>query len=80
MLHVAKSIGQQYIVLTVDEALYPKLLELKWSVEDYKDVLIPYLGGLHIAISFLGVRGRHMNDSGLRELWTTYDLLGVNVA
>ena len=34
VLHVAKSLRQQHVVLTVDEALYPKLLELKWSVEE----------------------------------------------
>ena len=48
-------------------------MELKWSVDQYKDILIPYLGGLHIAMSFLGVHG-------LRELWVECDVLGVNVA
>jgi len=79
-LHVAKSMEQQHVVLTVDEALYPKLLELKWSVKEYKDVLIPCLGGLHIAINFLGVIGRHMSESGLSELWVGCGLLGANAA
>ena len=57
VLHVAKSMEQHHVVLTVDEALYPKLLELKWSVEQYKDMLIPCLGGLHIAMNFLGIIG-----------------------
>jgi hypothetical protein len=35
----------------VDESLHPKLLELKWSVDQYKDILIPCLGGLHIGTS-----------------------------
>ena len=60
----------------VDEVLYPKLLELKWSVEEYKDMLIPCLGGLHIAMHFLGVIGRHMSESGLIEPWIGCDLLG----
>ena len=80
VLHVAKSMEQKHVVLTVDEALYPKLLELKWSVEEYKDVLIPCLGGLHIAMNFLGVIGRHMSESGLSELWVGCDLLGANAA
>ena len=63
----------------MDEALYPKLLELKWSGEEYKDMLIPCLGGLHIAMNFLCVIGRHMSESGLSELWIGYDLLGSNV-
>ena len=80
VLHVAKSMDQQHIVLTVDEALYPKLLELKWSVEEYRDVLIHCLGGLHISINYMGVIGRHMSDSGLRELWVECDNLGANAA
>ncbi len=72
VLRVAKSMEQQHVVLTVDEALYPKLLDLKWSVEEYKDMLIPCLGGLHIAMNFLDVIGRHMSESGLSELWIGY--------
>ena len=67
VLHVAKSMEQQHVVLTVDEALYPKLLELKWSVEEYKYMLIRCLGGLHIVMNFQGVMGRHMSESGLSE-------------
>ena len=80
VLHVAKLMDQQHIVLTVDEALYPKLLELKWSVDEYRDVLIPCLGGLHISMNYLGVIGRHMSDSGLSELWVECDILGANAA
>ncbi|KAK2163190.1 hypothetical protein LSH36_84g08067 [Paralvinella palmiformis] len=61
MLHVTKSLEQQHVVQTVDKVLYLKLLELKWSVEQYKDILIPCLRGLHIAMNFLGVIGRHVN-------------------
>ncbi|KAF3851701.1 hypothetical protein F7725_013473 [Dissostichus mawsoni] len=43
-------------------------------------MLIPCLGGLHIAMNFLGVIGQHMVDSGLRELWVKRDLLGANAA
>lgn len=80
VLHVAKSLQQEHVVLTVDEGLYPKLMELKWSVEQYKDTLIPCLGGLHIAMNFLGVIGRHMDESGLCQLWTECDVLGANAA
>ena len=64
----------------MDEALFPKLMELKWSVAEYKDVLIPWLGGLHIAMNFLGVIGRHKNQSGLCELWVECYVLGANAA
>ena len=32
--HVATALGQRYVVLTVDEALYCKLMELKWAKEE----------------------------------------------
>ena len=64
----------------IDKALFPKLMELKWSVAEYKDVLIPCLGVLHIAMNLLGVIGRHMNKSGLCDLWVECDLLGANAA
>lgn len=31
-LHVASSLGQSHVVLTVDQALYCKLMELKWTI------------------------------------------------
>jgi len=69
VIYVANSMKQQHVVLTVDEVLFPKLKELKWSVAEYKTLLIPCLGGFHSAMNFLGVIGRHMNQSGLCELW-----------
>ncbi len=49
--HVANVLGQQYVVLTVDEALYFKLMELKWAKSDYQDFLIVRLGGLHTILA-----------------------------
>lgn len=73
---VAKSFNQIYVVLTVDQALFPLLMELKWAVPEYRDTLIPRLGGLHISMNFLKVLGQHMQDSGLSEIWVESALLG----
>jgi hypothetical protein len=32
-MHVATVLGQQYTVITVDQALYCKLVELKWQFQ-----------------------------------------------
>ena len=45
--------GQEHTVITVDQALYYRLLELKWSLPQYQDKLIPRLGGLHVSMNFL---------------------------
>ena len=64
-MYVTSKLGQQYTVLTVDQALYYKLMDLKWSIPEYRDKLIPRLGGLHISMNFLKVIGQHMKDWSL---------------
>ena len=54
--------------------------ELKWTVPEFKDALIPRLGGLHISMNFLKVIGQHTEDIGLVELWVESGLLGPNTA
>lgn len=67
---------QEYTVLTVDHALYCRLIKLKWSVPVYQDKLIPRLGGLHISVMFLKAIGDHRNGSGLARVWVESGLLG----
>ncbi|KAG1656012.1 hypothetical protein GQR58_024202 [Nymphon striatum] len=68
------TLRQRYTVLTVDQALFPQLMELKWA--KYKDTLILRLGGLHISMNFLKVLGQHTADSGLDDVWKESGLLG----
>lgn len=60
---------QEYTVLTVDQALYCRLMELKWPVPEYQNKLIPRLGGLHVSMNFLKAIGSHMDSCGLAEAW-----------
>ena len=64
-MHVATVLGQQYTIITVDQALYCKLVELKWATPECREKLIVQLGGLHICICFLKTIGDHMKESGL---------------
>ena len=57
------------------EALYYRP-ELKWSLPQYQDKLIPRLGGLHVSMNFLKAIGDHMNGSGLADVWGEMGLLG----
>ncbi|KAG1713911.1 Lactosylceramide 1,3-N-acetyl-beta-D-glucosaminyltransferase [Nymphon striatum] len=74
VLHIAMTLRQRYTVLTVNQALFPQLMELKWA--KYKDTLIPQLGRLHISMNFLKVLGQHTADSGLDDVWKESALLG----
>ena len=79
-MYISSQLGQQYTVLTVDQALYFKLMDLKWNVPEYKDKLIPRLGGLHISMNYLKVIGQHMKDSGLVDAWVDSGILGAGTA
>ena len=51
---------------------------LKWSVSEYRKVLIPTLGCMRISWNFLKVIGQHMQNAGLNVMWIESDLLGGN--
>ncbi|MGH0159882.1 UNVERIFIED_CONTAM: hypothetical protein FKN15_047588 [Acipenser sinensis] len=78
--NVATTLGQHHVVLTVDEALYCKLMGLKWAKEEYQDFLIVRLGGLHTSLNFLKVTGKHVQSSGLLEAWVKSKILGPRTA
>jgi len=78
--HIATQLGQHHVVLTVDEALYCKLMELKRAKDEYQNFLIVRMGGLHISLNFLKVIGKHLQSSGLLEAWIESKILGPGTA
>lgn len=77
---MARELGQHYVVLTVDEALFCKLMELKWAKPEYEEFLVMRLSGLHTSLKFLQVIGKHMQNAGLEEVWTESNCLGPKTA
>ncbi len=75
-MYISSQLEQEYTVLTVDQASYFKLMDLKWNVADYKDKLIPRLGRLHISMNFLKVIGQHVKDCGIAEAWLDAGISG----
>ena len=71
-MHVSSVLGQRYTVTTVDQALYCKLVEFKWTVPEYQEKLVVLLGGLQISMCFLKTVGNHMNGSFLECKWWRY--------
>ena len=64
-------------MLTVDQALFPLLMELKWVIPEYKDTLIPRLGGLHTSMNFLKAIGQHIQGSGISTVWVESGIVGT---
>ena len=60
-------------MLTDNEVLFCRLMELKWS-QNYK-FLFPRLGSLHSSMNFMKVIGQHFDSCGLLEFWTESGLL-----
>lgn len=73
---ISSHFEQDHTGITVDQAFYFIFMELKWSVPEYKNKLIPRLGGLHVSMNFLKAIGDHMNGSELAEVWVESGLLG----
>ena len=69
IVQVAESFKQKHVVLKLDRALFPLLMELKWVVPECQDCLIPRFEGLHTSMIFLKVLGQHIRDSGLPTIW-----------
>lgn len=74
-MSISSHFGQKYTVITLDQALYCRLMELKWVVPEDQHKLIPRLGGLHISMNFLKVIGDHIDGSGLADVWEENGLL-----
>lgn len=73
---LADKLNYPYIDLVVDQALYCKLLELRWSSEIFQKRIILRMGGPHISMNFMGAIGHHMKSCGLSEIWTESGVLG----
>ena len=78
ILHVVNALEQKHAVLTVDQALFLALMELKWAKPEYTAVLIPRLGGLHVSMNVLKILGQHTQDSGSADIWTDNGIMGQN--
>lgn len=74
-MYVSSQLGQTHTVITTDQALYCKLMELKWATPAFNTVIMR-LGGLHTAMAFLSTIGQYVDSSGLTDVWTESGLLG----
>ncbi|CAG9769951.1 unnamed protein product [Ceutorhynchus assimilis] len=63
----ADKLGKHHVILTTDQALYYKLLELKWCSEEMRSRVILRMGGLHVAMNFLKVIGKRPHRNVARK-------------
>lgn len=77
---VADKLNYPYVVLTVDQQLHIKLLDVKWSSPIFQERLVLMMGGFHIACNFMKAIGQHMSCTGLAEMWVESGVLSEGSA
>lgn len=77
---LADKLNYPYVVLTADQQLHIKLLDVKWSSSIFQERLILKMGGFHIACNYMKAIGQHMEYTGLAEMWVESGLLAEGSA
>lgn len=75
-ISVANHLNYKYVVLTVDQALHCRLLDVRNTSESFKERVILKMGGLHLANNYIRAIGQHMANTGLAEIWLESGILG----
>ena len=66
---IAEKLENPYTVITLDQALYFRAMELvQHNRQQFRNVILR-LGGFHAAMVHMAVIGQHFADSGLKDLW-----------
>ena len=74
-IDVANQSGTNYTIIVVDQALFCKAFELKWSAPDYKRVILR-LGELHTSMCFQSIIGDYVAENGFRDNWVRAGVIG----
>ena len=65
---VTNAAGQKITVFTADQQLYSVVLDIMWANHNRWMFFVPWLGGMHWLMSFIGSVGALMAGSGLKEI------------
>ena len=77
---LASRVGQDHVIITVDQAIYCKAQEVVWKhSEQFKQVVLR-MGAFHTACAFLAVIGKRFGDAGLHDLLIESGVLGSSAA
>ena len=62
-------------MIMFDQALFCEAIELKWSVPDYKRVILRF-GVLQSSMRFQSTIGDYVAENGLRATWVESGIIG----
>lgn len=79
LVHIAKSLQQEHIIITADLAIYSKAREILWNNPPELDGHVTLqLGGMHLTMAFLASIGYIFGDAGLASILTETDIFAEN--
>ena len=74
--HLTLLTGQEWTIFTNDQQLYQVAINITWVDQSMFSMFVPFLGGMHMMMSFVGAIGTLMRGSGLEEI-LKYTFAGV---
>ena len=75
---IAQHLGQQWTIITFDEALYSKATELLWVKPEESNGIILRLGGFHSSVAYLAAVGKDFSGSSLEDCWVESGIYSEN--
>ena len=73
-MDVSKKQGQEFTIITCDQAIYEVVLGLQKKKHQQYAKVILRMGGFHIAQNFLGAIGHLMQSSGIEDITVEADI------
>ncbi|CAL1293796.1 unnamed protein product [Larinioides sclopetarius] len=77
-LKIADEFKLSTIVVVMDQALYSKAQQIRWSNKEYEERIILRLGEFHTLMSFLAIIGKRFRDAGLEDIFIESGLVAQN--
>ena len=80
VLHQAvHALQQKDVVVTLHQEVYAKAAEILWKHRNTFSRIAPcWMGGFHIAMTFLAVIGKRFGDAGLQDVLIESGVVGSN--
>ncbi|XP_065182225.1 uncharacterized protein LOC135812936 [Sycon ciliatum] len=76
-LRTSKKLNQPHCIITADQAVYAKAVEVCWKNAELKDVVLR-MGAFHTSCAFLAVLGKRFGSAGLEDLLVESGVVGSN--
>ena len=75
-LQIADQLGQQNVIIVLDQAIYAKALEVIWQNQERFQRIVVRMGSFHTICYFMAAIGKRFGDAGLGDIMTESGTVG----